>query len=63
LAGRSDCAPELAGVLKDFPPHQRVELKEVADRIRAKGPRQELSREDLLLLMLDSYRAETRDLV
>lgn len=63
LAGRSDCAPELAGVLKDFPPHQRVELKEVADRIRAKGPRHQLSREDLLVLMLDSYRAETRDLV
>ncbi len=63
LAARTDCAPELAAVLNGFPPHQRVELKEVAERIRAKGPRQQLSREDLLVLLLDSYRAETRDLV
>jgi spore maturation protein CgeB len=40
-----------------------VELKDVADRVRATGAGRELKREELLVLLLDSYRAETRDLV
>jgi spore maturation protein CgeB len=63
LAQRDDTPPELAVLLRRFPPGQRVELKEVAAQIRATGVGRELAREELLILMLDSYRAETRDLV
>ncbi len=63
LAWRTDAPPELGALLRRFPPGQRVELKELAAQIKAKGAGRELAREELLILMLDSYRAETRDLV
>jgi spore maturation protein CgeB len=63
LQRRTDTAPELAPLLSRFPSGQRVELKDLAADIRARAPGRELSREELLVLMLDSYRAETRDLV
>lgn len=63
LTQRVDAPPELAALLRRFPPDQRVELKDVAAQITAKGAGHELAREELLVLMLDSYRAETRDLV
>lgn len=63
LAARAASMPELATLLRNFQPGQRVELKDVADRIRATGAGRELKREELLVLLLDSYRAETRDLV
>lgn len=63
LAARAASVPELFTLLRQFPPGQRVELKDVADRIRATGAGRELKREELLVLLLDSYRAETRDLV
>lgn len=63
LAQRPDSPPELTALLRRFPPGQRVELKDVAAQIKAKGAGRELAREELLILMLDSYRAETRDLV
>ncbi|MDH4085395.1 MAG: glycosyltransferase [Nitrospira sp.] len=63
LGQRADAPPELAALLRRFPSGQRVELKDVAAQIKAKGAGRELAREELLILMLDSYRAETRDLV
>ena len=63
LAQRADSPPELAALLRRFPPGQRMELKDVAAQIKATGAGRELAREELLILMLDSYRAETRDLV
>ena len=63
LAARATSLPELSTLLRQFPPGQRVELKDVADHIRATGAGRELKREELLVLLLDSYRAETRDLV
>ncbi len=55
--------PSLAATLRTFPPTQRVELKQLAAQIRSRGPTGTLSREDLMLLMLDEYRSETKDLV
>ena len=63
LTTRAASTPELSTILRRFPAGQRVELKDVAAGIRARGPGQVLGREELLILMLDSYRAETRDLV
>jgi spore maturation protein CgeB len=63
LAARAASVPELSKLLRQFPPGQRVELKDVAAGIRAVGAGRELKREELLVLLLDSYRAETRDLV
>jgi spore maturation protein CgeB len=63
LAQRVDASSELAVLLRRFPSDQRVELQHLAARIKAKGAGHELAREELLVLMLDSYRAETRDLV
>lgn len=63
LKRRIEPATELSPLLSRFPPGQRVELKDLAADIRARAPGRELSREELLVLMLDSYRAETRDLV
>ncbi|MCS6897314.1 MAG: glycosyltransferase [Nitrospira sp.] len=63
LASRADTPPELTSLLGRFPPHQRVELKDLANEIRARSTGQPLTREELLVLLLDSYRAETRDLV
>lgn len=63
LVARGTAGPEFAPLIEDFPRDQRVELKEVAARIRRKGPGATLSREELLVLMLDEYRTETRDLL
>lgn len=53
--------PELIPLLRKFPPQERVELAEVAQAIRMKGPEAKLAREELLLLMMDEYRREARD--
>ena len=63
LAAHTTTPPELGPLLRQFPSGQRVELNDLAARIRSRGAGAELSREDLLILMLDSYRTETRDLV
>ena len=55
--------PSVASTLRTFPPAQRVELKQLAAQIRSRGPMGALSREDLMVLMLDEYRSETKDLV
>ncbi|MCW5799707.1 MAG: hypothetical protein LZF60_80407 [Nitrospira sp.] len=59
------CADDrpLESLLKDCPSGQRIELKDVAARIRSKGPTATLKREELMVLMLDEYRSETRDLL
>ena len=53
----------LEALLKECPAGQRIELKDLAARVRAKGPSSTLKREELMVLMLDEYRSETRDLV
>ncbi|MBX3303147.1 MAG: glycosyltransferase [Nitrospira sp.] len=63
LKRRTEPATELSPLLNRFPSDRRVELKDLAADIRARAPGRELSREELLVLMLDSYRAETRDLL
>lgn len=63
LAAQTTTPQELTTLLSQFPSGQRVELKDLAALIRSRGAGTELSREDLLILMLDSYRTETRDLV
>ena len=63
LVTRADSTPELSTMLRQFPAGQRVELRDVAASIRARGAGRALGREELLILMLDSYRAESRDLV
>ncbi|MGC3973819.1 MAG: glycosyltransferase [Nitrospira sp.] len=59
------CAEDrpLEALLQDCPSGQRIELKDVAARIRSKGPTATLKREELMVLMLDEYRSETRDLL
>lgn len=63
LLGRSAPVPELIPVLTQFATQERVELKDVAARIRARRMPAVLAREELLILMLDEYRMETRDLL
>jgi len=63
LKEQATSVPELIPLLDRFPPGQRVELKDLAADIRARAPGRQLAREELLVLMLDSYRAETKDLV
>ncbi|MDH5193248.1 MAG: hypothetical protein OEW32_06135, partial [Nitrospira sp.] len=63
LTERATAVPELVPLLSRFPSGQRVELKDLAADIRARAPGRQLDREELLILMLDSYRAETKDLV
>lgn len=63
LRTRDDVSPGLAAMLREFDGSERVDLKDVARRIRTKGPTATLSRDELLVLMLDEYRAETRDLL
>ncbi len=60
LARSRDC-PELLPLLRSFPKTDRVELVDVARTIRQKGPEATLSREELLVLMMDEYRQEKRD--
>ena len=55
--------PSIAATLRTFPSTQRVGLKQLAAQIRSRGPMGTLSREDLMVLMLDEYRSETKDLV
>ncbi|MGZ9190335.1 MAG: hypothetical protein ACXW39_09795, partial [Nitrospira sp.] len=55
--------PPLEALLKECPAGQRIELKDLAAQVRAKGPSATLKREELMVLMLDEYRSETRDLV
>lgn len=59
------CADDrsLHALLKACPAGQRVELKDVAAHIKRKGPTATLTREELMVLMLDEYRSETRDLI
>jgi spore maturation protein CgeB len=59
----ADSFPSLASTLRTFPSSQRMELKQLAAHIRSRGPMGALSREDLMVLMLDEYRSETKDLV
>lgn len=61
----SRCAGDLPleSLLKEWPAGQRIELKDLATRIRSKGPAATLKREELMVLMLDEYRSETRDLI
>ena len=61
LMARSRECPELLPLLQSFPTTDRVELVDVAKLIRQKGPETKLSREELLILMMDEYRQETRD--
>ncbi|MCA9498305.1 MAG: glycosyltransferase, partial [Nitrospira sp.] len=61
LVVRSEMTPELIPMLKHFPQSDRVELVDVAKSIRNKGPEARLSREELLILMMDEYRQEKRD--
>jgi spore maturation protein CgeB len=63
LGRRGGDHPELLPLLRQFPETQRVELEDVAEAIRRRGPTASLSREELLVLMLDEYRVQTRDLV
>jgi spore maturation protein CgeB len=63
LKQQASASPELVKLLNRFSPDQRVELKDVAADIRARGAGRELAREELLVLLLDSYRVETRDLL
>ncbi|MDR4494359.1 MAG: glycosyltransferase [Nitrospirales bacterium] len=55
-----DC-PELLPILQQFQDHERVELVDLAEAIRKKGPEAILKREELLILMMDEYRQEKRD--
>jgi len=61
LAARPDATPAVSTLLKGFPPAQRVELPDLAARLRARGPGAAFSRDELLVLMLDEYRQEVRD--
>ena len=63
LIAKSTECPELIPLLKQFPGSERVELQDVAANIRSKGPTAVLSRDELLILMMDEYRQETRDFV
>ena len=63
LKERAVSVPELLPLLDRFPAGQRVELKDLAADIRARASGRQLAREELLILMMDSYRAETKDLV
>jgi spore maturation protein CgeB len=63
LADRCEDLPALGSLMREFAPNQRVELKELAGRIRMKPPNTTLAREELLVLMLDEYRSEMRDIL
>lgn len=63
LQERSAQVPELIPLLAQFDARERVELKDVAAQVRGRGSTAVLNREDLLILMLDEYRMEHRDLL
>jgi len=60
LTRTNDC-PALTPFLRSFPQKDRVELEDVAATIRHKGPTAVLTRDELLILMMDEYRQEKRD--
>jgi spore maturation protein CgeB len=61
LVTRCGGSPELIPLLGQFPSTDRVELVDVANTIRKKGPGAKLTRQELLILMMDEYRQEKRD--
>lgn len=63
LCSKAETLPELQSLLREFPEGKRIELKEMAEKIRARGATAVLSRAEMLLLMMDEYRQETRDFV
>jgi spore maturation protein CgeB len=63
LANRCEDIPALGSLMREFPSNRRVELKDVAERIRSKPSHRALAREELLVLMLNEYRSEMRDLL
>ncbi len=63
LVAKSQECPEFLPLLEPFSKSERVELVDVANAIRAKGPEGKLTREELLVLMMDEYRQETRDFI
>ncbi|GJL53159.1 MAG: hypothetical protein NPIRA02_02910 [Nitrospirales bacterium] len=63
LVAKSKGNPELIPMVNALPHSDRVELQDVAANIRAKGPTAVLSRDELLILMMDEYRQETRDFI
>lgn len=63
LTARCDDIPVLGALMQGFPPDHRVELKDVAGRIRSKAVHTPLAREELLVLMLDEYRSEMRNIL
>ncbi len=60
LKRTADC-PELVPLLRATGASPRVELKDLAADIRRKGPTARLDQTELLILMLDEYRSDTRD--
>ena len=63
LAEQSRDSPELIPLLRQGPDTERVELRDLAVRIKAKGATATLGREELLILLLDEHRADVRDLL
>ena len=63
LLARSQNCSEIEPLLKSFPKADRVELVDLAQAIRQKDPGTKLSREELLILMMDEYRQEKRDFI
>ncbi|RMH36207.1 MAG: hypothetical protein D6690_07055 [Nitrospirae bacterium] len=63
LMAKSAVTPELQPLFQACSGLPRVELEDLAEAIKRKGPTAQLSREELLILMMDAYRQETRDLV
>jgi spore maturation protein CgeB len=63
LTARCGDIPVLESLMRGFAPDRRVELKDVAGRIRSKAAHTPLAREELLVLMLDEYRSEMRDIL
>jgi spore maturation protein CgeB len=63
LIAHASGVEQMLPVLRQFPASQRVELKDVAAKVRLKGKTAALTRDELLILMLDEYRMESRDLV
>ncbi|MGE3152746.1 MAG: glycosyltransferase [Nitrospiraceae bacterium] len=63
LAEQSRDTPELIPLLRQGPDTERVELRDLAARIKAKGATATLGREELLILLLDEHRSDMRDLL
>ncbi|MGB0908837.1 MAG: glycosyltransferase family protein [Nitrospirales bacterium] len=63
LVAKGEQTPELIPIVRSLPSSDRVELHDVATNIRSKGPTTVLSRDELLILMMDEYRQETRDFI